>query len=174
MRKSFLIPALLGISLLFVSCESNVKKNIIDDNFDFASKQLEYAFQVMDSVIQNDMRSAETIARAPLVSPRTLNEDGTLKMSPSWEWTSGFFPGTLWYMYEYTKDQKWKEKAIEFTKTVEREQYNTGTHDLGFMMFNSYGNGLKLINDESYKPIIVQSAKSLITRYVPNAKTIRS
>lgn len=174
MRKSFFISALLGITLLFVSCESDVKNNIIDDNFDFASKQLEYAFQVMDSAIQNDMRSAEAIARDPLVSPRTLNEDGTLKMSHSREWTSGFFPGTLWYMYEYTKDPKWKEKAIELTKTVEREQYNTGTHDLGFMMFNSYGNGLRLINDESYKPTIVQSAKSLITRYVPNAKTIRS
>lgn len=174
MRKSFLIPALLGITVLFASCGSGVKKDVIDDNFDFASKQLEYAFQVMDSAIQNDVRSAEVVARDPLVSPRTLNEDGTLAMSTSWDWTSGFFPGTLWYMYEYTKDQKWKEKAIEFTKTVEREQYNTGTHDLGFMMFNSYGNGLRLINDESYKPIIVQSAKSLITRYVPNAKTIRS
>ena len=174
MRKTFFITSILGVALLFSSCKTNTKTNIIKDNFDFASKQLDYAFQVIDSAIQNDTRDADVKAKDPLVSPRTLNEDGTLRMRPSREWTSGFFPGTLWYMYEYTKDPKWEAKAREFTATVEKEKMNTGTHDLGFMIFDSYGNGLRLTDDQSYKPVILQAAKSLITRYVPNAKTIRS
>ena len=168
MKKTFLIATVIAI--FFSSC----KTNIINKNFDFASKQLTHAFQVIDSAIQHDNRDAAIKVRSPLVSPRTLNNDGTLKMSPSREWTSGFFPGTLWYMYEHTNNPMWKEKAIEFTTNVEKEKYNTGTHDLGFMMYDSFGNGLRLTNNESYKPILIESAKSLITRYVPKAKTIRS
>ncbi len=171
MRKTFLIAVILGITILFPSYK---KHNIIQDNFDFAEKQFTYAFQVIDSAIQNDNRNADVKAKNPLVSPRTLNKDGTLAMRSSREWTSGFFPGSLWYMYEYTKDPKWEAKAREFTATVEKEKSNTGTHDLGFMIFDSFGNGLRLTNDVSYKPIILEAAKSLITRYVPNAKTIRS
>lgn len=162
--------ALALFAIFFSSC----KTKIIETNFDFASKQLTYAFQVIDSAIQNDNRNVDIRTRNPLISPRTLNDDGTLRMRPSHEWTSGFFPGTLWYMYEYTKDTTWKQKAKEFTASVEKEKSNTGTHDLGFMMFNSFGNGLRLINEESYKPILIESAKSLISRYVQNAKTIRS
>ena len=168
MKRTFLAIAILAV--FFSSC----KTKIIEPNFDFASKQLTYAFQVIDSAIEHDNRDVDIKTRNPLVSPRTLNEDGTLKMRPSYEWTSGFFPGTLWYMFEYTKDTKWEKKAREFTTTVEKEKSNKGTHDLGFMMYNSFGNGLRLINDESYKPILIESAKSLISRYVPNAKTIRS
>ena len=170
MTKTNLIAVIFGITLLFPSC----KTSMVKENFDFASKQLDYAFQVMDSAIQNDSRDAQKIANNPLVSPRTLKKDGTLGMTTSGDWTSGFFPGTLWYMYEYTKDPKWESKARELTATVEKEKSNTGTHDLGFMMYDSFGNGLRLTNDESYKPIILESARSLITRYVPNAKTIRS
>src|SRR5690554_5691011 len=170
MRKSLLIAMIFGIALLFSSC----KTNIIQENFDFAEKQLTYALQVIDSAIENDTRDADVKEKDPLVSPRTLNEDGTLQMTISRSWTSGFFPGTLWYMYEYTQDPKWKEKAIKFTAAIEKEKSYTGTHDLGFMMFDSFGNGLRLTNNESYKPILIESAKSLTTRYVPNAKTIRS
>lgn len=170
MRKSLLIAMIFGIALLFSSC----KTNIIQENFDFAKKQLTYALQVIDSAIENDTRDADVKEKDPLVSPRTLNEDGTLQMTISRSWTSGFFPGTLWYMYEYTQDPKWKEKAIKFTAAIEKEKSYTGTHDLGFMMFDSFGNGLRLTNNESYKPILIESAKSLTTRYVPNAKTIRS
>ena len=170
MRKSLLIAMIFGIALLFSSC----KTNIIQENFDFAEKQLTYALQVIDSAIENDTRDADVKEKDPLVSPRTLNEDGTLQMTISRSWTSGFFPGTLWYMYEYTQDPKWKEKAIKFTAAIEKEKSYTGTHDLGFMMFDSFGNGLRLTNKESYKPILIESAKSLTTRYVPNAKTIRS
>ncbi|PRY55415.1 glycosyl hydrolase family 88 [Arcticibacter pallidicorallinus] len=107
------------------------------------------------------------------VSPRTI-ENGKLKMVVSRDWTSGFFPGVLWYLYDYTKDPKWLAEAKSFTAKLEKEQYNTGTHDLGFMIYCSFGNGYRLTGDKAYKDVIVQAAKSLSTRFNPKTGVIRS
>jgi hypothetical protein len=77
-------------------------------------------------------------------------------------------------MYELTGEDAWKEKAITYTSTLEEEQYNASNHDVGFRMFCSYGNALRLSGDESYIPVLVQSAKTLITRYYENVGCIRS
>lgn len=108
-----------------------------------------------------------------LVSPRTI-ENGKLKMVVARDWTSGFFPGMLWYMYELTKDPKWLEQAKLFTANIEKQQFTTTTHDLGFILYCSYGNGYRLTGDTSYRPIIIQSAKSLSKRFSPVTGVIRS
>ena len=105
--------------------------------------------------------------------PRTVKGD-TLFSVPSRDWTSGFYPGTLWYMYDYTKDKKWEEAARQWTSGLEQEKYNTHTHDLGFMLYCSFGNGLRLTNDPGYKEILIQGAKSLTTRFNPNTGVIKS
>jgi unsaturated chondroitin disaccharide hydrolase len=109
-----------------------------------------------------------------LIVPRTINEDGSLRVVTGGDLTSGFFPGTLWYMYELTGDEAWKEKAVAYTAPLEKEQYNGSNHDVGFRMFCSYGNALRLSGDEAYIPILVQSAKTLITRYYESVGSIRS
>ena len=108
-----------------------------------------------------------------LVSPRTI-ENGKLKMVVARDWTSGFFPGMLWYMYELTKDPKWLEQAKLFTANIEKQQFTTTTHDLGFILYCSYGNGYRLTGDTSYRPVIIQSAKSLSKRFSPVTGVIRS
>lgn len=89
-------------------------------------------------------------------------------------WTSGFFPGSLWYLYEYTGENFWKEQAGEFTSKLKEQQFNKATHDLGFMMYCSYGNGYRLTNDPEYKQILIRSAESLCSRYSPKTGLIRS
>ena len=91
-----------------------------------------------------------------------------------YDWTSGFFPGELWYMYEYTKDDFWKEKARKQTELLEQEKWNGSTHDMGFKMYCSYGNGYRLTQDSGYKDILLQSAYTLIRRYNPKVGCIRS
>lgn len=81
------------------------------------------------------------------------------------DWTSGFYPGMLWYLYEYSNDKAWKEKAIYATGLLEYEQYNAVNHDIGFKIFCSYGNGWRLTGDKNYKRIIIRSAKTLTSRY---------
>ena len=73
-----------------------------------------------------------------------------------------------------TGDESWKVKATAYTKTLEKEQYNAGNHDVGFRMFCSYGNALRLTGDEEYIPVLVQSARTLISRYYEHVGCIRS
>ncbi len=103
-----------------------------------------------------------------LVFPRTLRND-SLRLVVSDDWTSGFFPGMLWFVYEYTGKNAWKIKAEEFTALMEREPQNRNSHDVGFKVYNSYGNGYRLTNNEKYKNEIIQGAATLATRF--NAKT---
>jgi len=106
-------------------------------------------------------------------SPRTL-VDGKLKTVSSRDWTSGFFPGELWFLYQYTGKEEWKREAQAFTARMEREKFNGTTHDMGFKIYCSYGNGYRLTKDEAYKQLIIQAARTLSTRFNPKVGCIRS
>ena len=108
-----------------------------------------------------------------LVSPRTL-VDRKLKLVASKDWTSGFFPGVLWYLFELSNNDKWKVEAQKFTAKIEQEKYNGKTHDMGFKVYCSFGNGYRLTSDPNYKEVILQSAKTLATRFNPKVGAIRS
>ncbi|RAJ15418.1 glycoside hydrolase family protein [Arenibacter echinorum] len=89
-------------------------------------------------------------------------------------WTSGFYPGILWYMYDLTKEERWKEEAIKRTEVFEDFKTINEHHDIGFMMFPAYGNGYIFGDKKEYKDILLTSAESLASRYNPNVGTIRS
>ncbi len=124
-------------------------------------------------VLLREMANATAAKAKNQVSPRTV-EKGNLVMVRSGDWTSGFFAGELWYLYEFTKDPKWLELARTYTEKIKKEQFNTGTHDLGFMMYCSFGNGYRLTGDTAYRSVIIQSARSLSTRFNPVAGVIKS
>jgi len=168
MKYSLIICSLIFLALFSCKNQSS-NEDIVKKDFDFAASQLTFAMTEVDKALAEDT----TAVRKKLVSPRTI-EDGKLKLVASRDWTSGFFPGSLWYMYEYTKDSKWEEAARKYTAPIEREKTNGGTHDMGFKVYCSFGNGFRLTNDEEYKKIMLESAYTLITRYKPNAKIIRS
>jgi unsaturated chondroitin disaccharide hydrolase len=105
--------------------------------------------------------------------PRTF-EHGKLVTIPSRDWTSGFFPGSMWYLFEATGDAKWRASAEKFTALLAPEQHNTKTHDVGFILYCSYGNGLRLTGNETYKSILLNGAKSLSTRFNPTVGCIKS
>jgi unsaturated chondroitin disaccharide hydrolase len=106
--------------------------------------------------------------------PRTTDANGDLVSTDIYDWTSGFFAGNLWYLYELTGDQKWKDEAIKWTEALDSIQYWSGNHDVGFMMNCSYGNGLRLAGKEEYKQVLIQTAESLCKRYNPITKCIKS
>lgn len=89
-------------------------------------------------------------------------------------WCSGFYPGSLLYIYEQTKDQATYQEAERILKDLEKEKYNTTTHDLGFMMFCSFGNANRIAPKPAYKEILLTSAKSLATRFNPKVGCIKS
>lgn len=142
------------------------------------AQQLNVAKAIASAAKQTDVLLAEmakdtAAVRKNLVSPRNV-ENGKLTMVNSGDWTSGFFPAELWYFYEYSKDKKWLKLAQTYTEKVKKEQFNTGTHDLGFMIYCPFGNGYRLTGDTAYRKVIIQSARSLSTRFNSVAGVIRS
>ncbi len=164
---------LLSAVLFFSSCENKVSadNNIVSENFEFSANQLKYAFTEIDSA---KAKLTKKQIENNLFAPRNIQPDGSLRLVASRDWCSGFFPGELWYMYEYTGDKFWKEKAMEFTAPVEREKTNGGTHDMGFKVYCSFGNGYRLTGDSTYRDIMLESAATLITRYKDKVGCIRS
>ncbi len=98
----------------------------------------------------------------------------SMETSNSGWWCSGFYPGTLLYLYEQTKDQSLLSEAERILKVLEKEKNNTSTHDLGFMMFCSFGNADRIASKPEYKDILLTSAKSLSTRFNPKVGCIKS
>lgn len=105
--------------------------------------------------------------------PRTTKDNSLVSVS-SRDWTSGFYAGILWQMFDYTKDEMWARSARNWTESLEKEQYNTRTHDLGFMLYCSYGNGLRLSQNRAYEEVLLQGARSLSTRFRSTTGTIKS
>jgi unsaturated chondroitin disaccharide hydrolase len=160
MKNKLLIIA-FAFPVIFSSCKMEKPMNsIIDESLAFCSKQ----YTLM----------ADVMKEKPDLLPRTIDTSGTLITSNSGWWTSGFFPGSLWYLYEYSKDEKYRDAAIKMTSRIEKEKNNTGTHDLGFMLYCSFGNGLRLTGEESYNDILLTGAASLSTRFRPNVGCIQS
>lgn len=96
------------------------------------------------------------------------------------DWVSGFYPGALWYLYEYAAAEKWpdaptwRKRAESWTAGLEKQQFNDKHHDTGFMIFDSYGNGHRITRNPAYPPVIVQTAKTLASRYRKETGMIRS
>lgn len=162
----------ITMSMLLLTAYGAGNDKTVKDNFRFAGKQLRVAFNSIDSARKIALEKGG--AAADNVEPRTVNSKGGLVLVRPRDWTSGFFPGTLWYMYEYTGDKYWRQQAEKFTGLLESQQYTTGTHDVGFIMYCSYGNGYRLTADTAYRRILVRSAESLITRFSPVVGGIRS
>jgi unsaturated chondroitin disaccharide hydrolase len=157
----FVFISLLFLNLLDLKGQSFPLKKEIKD------------IGIQTSYLLKQVDSAQKANPGKLVFPRTL-VDGKLKMINSSDWTSGFFPGILWYLYDFTKAPVWKKEAERFTTLMSKEQFNTHTHDLGFMIYCSYGNGYRLTKDTAYKNVIIQAAKSLSTRFNAKAGVIKS
>ncbi|CAH0133281.1 MULTISPECIES: glycoside hydrolase family 88 protein [unclassified Pedobacter] len=120
-----------------------------------------------------EVEKAVDAAKPELISPRTL-DNGKLKLVASRDWTSGFFPGVLWYLDEYYKTDEWKAAARKFTTLIEKEKTNGTTHDMGFKVFCSVGNAFRLTGSAHDKAVIIEGAKTLATRFNPKTGVILS
>jgi unsaturated chondroitin disaccharide hydrolase len=165
MKNIFALIIICSLFFLLPEISKGQTKKVIQN----AEKQT----QVMLKEITEAKTQWDTKKGIP-VSPRSLTPEGKLILVPAKDWTSGFFPGVLWFLYEFTGDKKWEEQARTFTDQLENEKMNGGTHDMGFKIYCSYGTGFRLNGDPSYKAIIIQSAKTLCTRFNAKVGCIRS
>jgi unsaturated chondroitin disaccharide hydrolase len=159
MKQSLIV--LSFISFLSFAFRADKKGSaFVKDNFTYANKQLK---NMLNETGKNK-----------LAFPRTINKNGKLVTTTMYDWTPGFFPGSLWYAYEYSKSAELKTAAVQWTESLEPLKTFTQHHDLGFMMYCSYGNAYRFTGNEAYKNILVQSARSLSTRFNPVTGCIKS
>lgn len=110
--------------------------------------------------------------------PRNIAADDSvwmLRKNTPEEWCNGFWPGVLWYAYEASGDENLRKYAERYTESLEFLSHRPAfDHDLGFLMFCSYGNGYRLTHNPKYRQVILDTADTLATLYNPNVGTILS
>ncbi len=156
-----LVSAALTVTLAAIApaAEKSLQQ-IADEQFAFAAQQYAGLLKRME-------------AEPPLHQPRSF-VGGKLKAVRPEDWTSGFFPGSLWLVYEHTGDTGLKTAADAYTRRLDRLKTYGGTHDLGFMIGCSYGQAYRMTGDASYLQVIREGAKTLATRFNSKAGVIRS
>ncbi|HJT74929.1 MAG TPA: glycoside hydrolase family 88 protein, partial [Chitinophaga sp.] len=137
------------------------EKDFISSNAGFAQQQLKHMLK-------------DTESRNSLDFPRTIDKEGKMITTSMYDWTPGFFAGTLWYAYEQTQDPALQQAAVKWTEKLEPLKDFTQHHDLGFMMYCSYGNAYRLTGNKAYRDILIQGARSLSTRFNPVTRSIKS
>nr|WP_321357755.1 glycoside hydrolase family 88 protein [uncultured Draconibacterium sp.] len=157
--------SLFVILILFFSCKTP------DGNNQSLSSVIDQSLEV---ATQQSLLMAESLKDQPDKLPQTIDKNGNLVTCNSDWWVSGFFSGVLWYLYENSPSDSLKCWAENFTLRVEDQQYTTSNHDVGFMIFCSFGNGYRITGNPEYKEVIHNASKSLITRFNPTIGCIRS
>jgi len=161
--------------LLFAGiCTLNSIGQPIRQIFADAEKQTAYMIDQINKSKTIWISDAHNKNKPLVVSPKSLTSKGKLNLAPAKDWTSGFFPGELWMLYEYTGDKRWEVLARQFTANIENEKFNGITHDMGFKIYCTFGAGYRLTHDPAYREVILQGAKTLSTRFNPVVGSIRS
>ena len=150
----------MALSVALISC-GGTGDGFVGENVEFARKQIGKEIELIE-------------ASGKFMNPTTLNSDGSVYYCNLADWRSGFFPGSVWYLYELTGDKSLLPLAQKYTEAVKDAKNIKWNHDVGFMIYCSFGNGLRLTGDPEYKEVIVEAARSLSTRFRPVAGIIQS
>jgi unsaturated chondroitin disaccharide hydrolase len=157
-RQVLVAIACAAVAVAQAGAAEPAMADVIRDDFVFARAQ--YA-RLLDQ-LKGDPKLPRTFAAGRLVT-----------VEPH-DWTSGFFPGSLWLLYDESREARWRAAAEECTARLASVQNQTGTHDLGFMLFSSYGNGLRLTGQTGYRDVLLQGARTLSRRFNDKVGAIQS
>lgn len=106
--------------------------------------------------------------------PRSMEPDGSTRGVASKDWTSGFYPGSLLYLYRLKGEEIYLETAKKWLPLIAQEQTNDRTHDMGFKIYCSIGNANEIAPNKEWQDIVVKSAETLSTRFDKNTGCIKS
>jgi hypothetical protein len=109
-------------------------------------------------MVSRQLGRSPEVFKDSLKKPTPADKIGKRKLCDIYDWTSGFFPGSLWYIYEITGNQEALSQAKHFTNLLSPLRIHTGTHDLGFMVGCSFGNAMRLAPSDTVKDILLEAA----------------
>lgn len=154
-------------SLLCLACQKQESMEELTARvFERAAAQMELMDKNLDSAAVSNPGVA--------IYPRSINKEGALWTSNYKWWCSGFYPGSMWYVYEYTGDEKIKKLALKYQAGLEPLRFRKDDHDIGFQLMCSYGNCLRLTEDQTCVPVLIDGANSLASRFDPEVGCTRS
>ena len=119
-KKSLLISDSLMLASITTNANAQSKSQqsmsaLIDEQMKFAKEQ----YKVLAKNVPVDRM------------PKALKDDKVVTSDTKW-WCSGFFPGSLLYIYEYTNDAETRAEAQRRLDILQKEKHYTGNHDLGY------------------------------------------
>ncbi|RYY56783.1 MAG: glucuronyl hydrolase [Chitinophagaceae bacterium] len=158
-RLTLFIVAVLLFSMASPAQSYRSMTKLVEENFKLASEQ----YRIM-------------MANTPdSVMPRNFNpkENKFVTSKTSW-WTSGFYPGSLFYIAQARQDSVLFNEGISRLKILEKEKFHSSDHDLGFMIFNSFGNAYRITRNPEYAEVVMTAAQTLTRRYRPSINSIQS
>jgi unsaturated chondroitin disaccharide hydrolase len=106
--------------------------------------------------------------------PRSAENGRIRPIHKDFDWTAGFFPGSLWYLYELTEDEKWATDARGKQERIAEMRFFKGSHDLGFIFNNSYGHAYRLQNRPADLDVLLDAGNTLLGRFNSNVGAIQS
>lgn len=163
MNKVSFFALVLGFALLAQSCKSGINSTTKSTSAT-AENLLETRYKMLLDYPVDSMSM-----------PRSMNiKTNEIKKVPSRDWTSGFFAGNLWQLYRLTGNEAYKKQAEKWTPFSKKESVNRNSHDVGFKVYCSYGEALKVENKQEYKDVIIKGAETLCTRFDAKVGAIRS
>lgn len=131
-----------------------------------SERQIERIFALEKRYIDNAWGQAKAEGKMPRSTEKGLR--------PIDDWTSGFYPGSIWLAYQYSRDPALKRKGEEALEIIKPNRFYTHDHDIGFMIHPGYGLAYRLTGDPAYAEVIVQASKTALKRYDPVVKSIMS
>lgn len=152
----------LALFLLAFSCKKpDPMQEVITKSFEVVEHQAVAMAQYLDD------------KEGRLPRSYVLDKDTIITSNSKW-WCSGFFPGVLWYLYEYSGDATHRTWAEKYSERVEKEKYNSYDHDIGFQIYCSFGNGYRLTGRDDYRDVLKVAGESALKRYNPFLGVIKS
>ena len=180
-----------SVSIALASCQTTPKEDYswIKKGLDAASAQLQLTAEEISStnMLPRSIRTGYDMNflcrqlerdsltfKDSLRAQPTADQLGKRRLCSVYDWTSGFYPGSLWYAYELTGNDTLKTWAIQYTNLLNPVRYYTGTHDLGFMVNCSYGNAERLAPNDTIAAVMKETADNLCGRFNDSISAIRS
>lgn len=158
----------IGVFILSSCASENTEKLDVDKALSYCDVQVHRALEKLEEggKIDYSMQPRNILSDEKYWNCRKVSKE---------EWTGGFWPGILWYDYEATQNDTIRVLAEKYTESLELfSRIPAYDHDLGFLVFCSYGNGYRLTHNPVYRDVILATADSLATLFNPKVGTILS
>ncbi|MEL7834779.1 glycoside hydrolase family 88 protein [Fodinibius sp. Rm-B-1B1-1] len=161
--KNFIV--FVSILLIWVGCQkSGESEKELEELIEHSLETAVTQYKALHEAVPED-RSPQTIV--------STTNDSLVTSESDW-WVSGFFPGSLWYLSEFSESDSLKKIAKERTWAIEQEKNNASDHDIGFKIYCSFGNAFRITGDSAYADVMMTAAETLTKRYDEDVQAIRS